>query len=35
MYPTQPSVNCRCRQWRVCFEWDNGDAPYVEIVDYH
>jgi proteic killer suppression protein len=22
-------------QWRVCFEWRNGDAFAVEIVDYH
>ncbi len=22
-------------QWRVCFEWKNGDAWNVEIVDYH
>ena len=22
------------RQWRVCFEWDEG-AHEVEIVDYH
>ena len=22
-------------QWRVCFEWKNGDAYQVEIVDYH
>lgn len=22
-------------QWRICFEWDNGDAVNVEIVDYH
>lgn len=22
-------------QWRVCFEWDNGHAWQVEIVDYH
>lgn len=22
-------------QWRVCFEWQNGDAYNVEIVDYH
>jgi proteic killer suppression protein len=22
-------------QWRVCFEWDDGDALDVEIVDYH
>jgi proteic killer suppression protein len=22
-------------QWRVCFEWRNGDAYLVEIVDYH
>jgi len=23
------------RQWRVCFEWDDGDAFHVEIIDYH
>ena len=22
-------------RWRVCFEWRNGDAFAVEIVDYH
>jgi toxin HigB-1 len=22
-------------QWRICFEWRNGDAHQVEIVDYH
>jgi proteic killer suppression protein len=22
-------------QWRVCFEWYEGDAYNVEIVDYH
>jgi proteic killer suppression protein len=22
-------------QWRVCFEWEGGDALEVEIVDYH
>lgn len=22
-------------QWRVCFEWLDGDATDVEIVDYH
>lgn len=22
-------------QWRVCFEWRDGDAWSVEIVDYH
>jgi proteic killer suppression protein len=22
-------------QWRVCFEWRDGDAYQVEIVDYH
>ena len=21
--------------WRICFEWRNGDAHSVEIVDYH
>jgi proteic killer suppression protein len=23
------------RQWRICFEWRDGDAFDVEIVDYH
>lgn len=22
-------------QWRICFEWQDGDAYEVEIVDYH
>ena len=22
-------------QWRVCFEWQSGDAYDVEITDYH
>jgi toxin HigB-1 len=22
-------------QWRICFEWQKGDAYNVEIVDYH
>lgn len=22
-------------QWRICFEWRDGDAWQVEIVDYH
>jgi toxin HigB-1 len=22
-------------QWRVCFEWRDGDGYEVEIVDYH
>ncbi|HVU42138.1 MAG TPA: type II toxin-antitoxin system RelE/ParE family toxin [Xanthobacteraceae bacterium] len=22
-------------QWRICFNWHNGDAYDVEIVDYH
>jgi Plasmid maintenance system killer protein len=22
-------------QWRICFEWRDGDACSVEIVDYH
>ena len=22
-------------QWRICFEWINGMAKNVEIVDYH
>jgi proteic killer suppression protein len=22
-------------QWRICFEWRNGDAINVELVDYH
>lgn len=23
------------RQWRICFEWADGNAYNVEIVDYH
>jgi proteic killer suppression protein len=23
------------KQWRICFEWRDGDAYKVEIVDYH
>ena len=22
-------------QWRICFEWQEGDAYNVEVVDYH
>ena len=22
-------------QWRICFEWQNGNSYNVEIVDYH
>ena len=22
-------------QWRICFEWQDGDAREVEITDYH
>jgi proteic killer suppression protein len=22
-------------QWRICFEWKDGDANNVEIIDYH
>ena len=22
-------------QWRICFEWRQGDCYHVEIVDYH
>jgi toxin HigB-1 len=22
-------------QWRICFDWQNGDVINVEIVDYH
>ena len=22
-------------QWRICFQWENGGASKVEIVDYH
>jgi len=22
-------------QWRLCFEWREGDSHEVEIVDYH
>jgi len=23
------------QQWRICFEWQRGNAYNVEIVDYH
>jgi len=23
------------QQWRICFDWENGNAYEVEIVDYH
>ena len=23
------------RQWRICFEWKDNNAHFVEIVDYH
>ena len=23
------------KQWRICFEWLNGHAEQVEIIDYH
>ncbi len=23
------------KQWRICFEWNEGNALKVEIVDYH
>lgn len=23
------------QQWRICFEWKDGDAFNVEITDYH
>ena len=23
------------QRWRICFEWKQGDAYAVEIVDYH
>ncbi len=23
------------KQWRICFEWNEGNAYQVEIVDYH
>ena len=23
------------QQWRICFEWHDGDAFAAEIVDYH
>ena len=22
-------------QWRICFDWDEGEANNVEIIDYH
>ena len=23
------------KQWRIIFQWDNGNAREVEIIDYH
>jgi len=23
------------KQWRICFDWDNGNAFNVQIIDYH
>jgi len=23
------------KKWRLCFEWNNGNAYNVEIIDYH
>jgi len=23
------------KQWRVCFEWHDGNAYNVEIIDFH
>jgi len=23
------------KKWRVCFEWQDGNAYHVEIIDYH
>jgi len=23
------------KKWRICFEWNNGNAYNVEIIDYH
>jgi toxin HigB-1 len=23
------------KQWRILFQWDNGNAKEVEIIDYH
>lgn len=23
------------KQWRICFNWQNGNAYEVEIIDYH
>jgi toxin HigB-1 len=22
-------------QWRICFDWQNGNAYNVEVIDYH
>jgi len=30
----QYSIRVNIR-WRICFEWENGNAYRVEIVDYH
>jgi proteic killer suppression protein len=26
---------CINAQWRICFQWENGEALDVEIIDYH
>lgn len=23
------------KQWRICFNWENGNAYNVELIDYH
>ena len=23
------------KQWRIIFQWENGNASLVEIIDYH
>ena len=31
---SQHSIRINDR-WRICFEWRDGNAEQVEIVDYH
>ena len=35
MYNATRYSICINQQWRICFEWQNGDAQRVEVVDYH
>lgn len=32
--PDKSSIRIN-KQWRICFEWENGNINTVEIIDYH